>query len=154
MSDLDARFEHDMIETVYRASGRQTGYWASYFLRAVRQHGGVAAAKRLLSAKGLSKGLITLQEKGRLDLAMETLVLRPEYGSLFTEDERATAERRLQEVRTRNGAQPADVLAPDPPCCRRPRSWDRGVPVAGRPRFQPVGPGRYGVVGRDHLSQS
>jgi len=101
MSDLDAQFEHDMIETVYRTSGRQTGYWAAYFLRAVKRHGGVPAAKRMLATKGLSKGLITLHEKGRLDLAMETLVLRPEYVSLFTDDERVTAERRLQEVRAR-----------------------------------------------------
>jgi hypothetical protein len=90
-----------MIETVYRTSGRQTGYWAAYFLRAVKRHGGVPAAKRMLATKGLSKGLMTLREKGRLDLAMETLVLRPEYAALFTDDERATAERRLQEVRAR-----------------------------------------------------
>jgi hypothetical protein len=98
MNDLDARFEHDMIETVYRTSGRETGYWAAYFLRAVKRHGGVAAARRMLATKGLSKGLTTLFEKGRLDLAMETLVLRPEYTALFTDEERATAARRLEEV--------------------------------------------------------
>ncbi len=98
MSDLDARFVHDMLETVYRTAGRETGYWASYFLRAVRRHGGVAAAKRMLATKGLSNGLITLREKGRLDLTMETLVLKPEYATLFTDEERAIAARRLDEV--------------------------------------------------------
>jgi 3-methyladenine DNA glycosylase AlkD len=98
MSDLDARFEHDMIETVYRTAGRETGYWASYFLRAVKQHGGVAAAKRLLATKGLSKGLAKLGEKGRLDLAMETLVLKAEYAALFTDEERAIARQRLDQV--------------------------------------------------------
>src|SRR5262245_3493233 len=101
MSDLEARFENDMIETVYRRTGRETGYWASYFLRAVKQHGGVTAAKRLLEAKGVSKGLFTLREKDRLDLAMETLVLKPEYRSLFTDEDRVVAARRLDEVRTR-----------------------------------------------------
>ncbi len=101
MSDLDARFESDMIETVYRTAGRETGYWASYFLRTVRQYGGVRAAKRLLGAKGLSKGLLKLREKDRLDLAMETLVLKPEYQPLFTDEDRAIAARRLDEVRTR-----------------------------------------------------
>ncbi len=101
MSDLDSRFEHDMIETVYRTAGRETGYWASYFLRTVKRHGGVAAAKRLLGRKGVSRGLATLREKGRLDLAMETLVLKPEYGALFTEEERAIARRRLDEVNGR-----------------------------------------------------
>ena len=98
MSDVAARFEHDMIETVYRTAGRETGYWASYFLRAVRRHGGVAAAKRLLGTKGLSKGLAKLGEKGRLDLAMETLVLKAEYASLFSDEERAIARQRLDRV--------------------------------------------------------
>ena len=98
MSDLDAGFENEMIEIVYRKAGRETGYWASYFLRTVRRHGGVAAAKRLLETKGLSKGLLTLREKNRLDLAMETLVLKPEYSALFTDEERRIAARRLDEV--------------------------------------------------------
>jgi len=58
MSDLGARFASEMIETVYRTAGRETGYWASYFLRTVRRHGGVAAAKRLLETRGVSKGLL------------------------------------------------------------------------------------------------
>jgi hypothetical protein len=100
MSELEARFETEMVEKVYRTAGRETGYWASYFLRAVRSHGGVGAARRLLQAPGVSKGLRTLSGKDRLDLAMETLVLAPEYRSLFTDEERAAAERRLAQART------------------------------------------------------
>ncbi len=99
MQELEARFENEMIEKVYRTAGKQTGYWASYFLRAVRQHGGVAAAKRLLGGKGLSRGLLELRDRNRLDLAMETLVLAPEYRALFTDDERAMAAHRLDEAR-------------------------------------------------------
>ena len=99
MEELEARFESDMIEKVYRTTGRETGYWASYFLRAVRSHGGVGAARRLLQQKGLSKGLLKLREKDRLDLAMETLVLAPEYAALFTDEERGIAERRLVDAR-------------------------------------------------------
>src|SRR5262249_36869532 len=99
MNDLAERFEQEMIETVYRATGRETGYWASYFLRAVKQHGGVVAAKRLLGRKARSKGLLTLGDKNRLDLAMETLVLKSDFAALFTDEERATAARRLEEVR-------------------------------------------------------
>jgi hypothetical protein len=101
MSDRAAQFEREMIETVYRTTGRETGYWASYFLRAVKEHGGVVAAKRLLETKGLSKGLRTLAEKQRLDLAMEALVLKPEFSTLFTDEERAIAARRLDEARAR-----------------------------------------------------
>jgi len=99
MSELEARFEADMIEKVYRTAGKETGYWASYFLRAVRTHGGVEAARRLLQQKGISRGLAKLRASDRLDLAMETLVLAPEYGPLFTEEERAIAARRLDEAR-------------------------------------------------------
>jgi hypothetical protein len=85
-----------MIEKVYRTAGRETGYWAGYFLRAVKRHGGVEAARRLLAQKGVSRGLAKLAEKQRLDLAMEGLVLAPEYASLFTEAERTVAAERLQ----------------------------------------------------------
>jgi hypothetical protein len=108
MRDLETQFERDMIETVYRTAGRETGYWASYFLRAVKRHGGVTAARRMLGAKSLSRGLTTLHEKGRLDLAMETLVLRPEYRTLFTDEERAIAARRLDQVAS---ADPAGAIA-------------------------------------------
>ena len=98
MSELDARFEQDMIEKVYRTVGKETGYWASYFLKTVRQHGGVAAARRLLAQKGLSKGLRKLRVHDRLDLAMETFVLAPEYRTLFSPEERAIAAQRLEEA--------------------------------------------------------
>ncbi|PYM20425.1 MAG: hypothetical protein DMD81_01740 [Candidatus Rokuibacteriota bacterium] len=98
MSDLEERFESEMVEIVYRRAGRETGYWASYFLRAVRRHGGVAAARRLLGGATPSKGLVKLRDKNRLDLAMEALVLKPEYATLFTDEERAIAARRLDEV--------------------------------------------------------
>jgi cell wall assembly regulator SMI1 len=98
MTDLEARFEHEMVEKVYRAAGRETGYWAGYFLKSVKQHGGVGAARRLLQRDGISHGLARLAELRRLDLTMETLVLDPAYHPLFTDDERAVASRRLDEA--------------------------------------------------------
>ena len=100
MNDLEARFETEMVETVYRTAGRETGYWASYFFRAVKRHGGVEAARRLLGTDRPSKGLLKLREKDRLDLAMETLVLKPEFATLFSDAERATAARRLEAVKS------------------------------------------------------
>src|SRR5215475_14663098 len=69
MTDLEARFEQEMIEKVYRAAGRETGYWAGYFLRSVKQHGGIGTARRLLERPHVSKGLLKLAELNRLDLA-------------------------------------------------------------------------------------
>ena len=98
MTDLEARFEREMIEKVYRTAGRETGYWAGYFLRSVKRHGGVGAARRLLERGGVSKGLAKLASMKRLDLAMETLVLDAGYQPLFTEEERAIAARRLEQA--------------------------------------------------------
>jgi 5-methylcytosine-specific restriction protein A len=99
MHDLEQRFEQEMVETVYRAAGRETGYWAGYFLRSVKAHGGVDAARRLLRKPGLSRGLLKLASLDRLDLAMESVVLREEFRGLFTEEERAMAERHLVDAR-------------------------------------------------------
>jgi hypothetical protein len=109
MTDIEARFGHDMVEKVYRAAGRETGYWAGYFLKAVKQHGGVGAARRLLERGGVSKGLARLASFDRLDLAMETLVLDPAYAGLFTDEERAIAARRLYQARTAMARAPADA---------------------------------------------
>ena len=99
MTDIEARFEQDMVEKVYRAAGRETGYWAGYFLRSVKRYGGIGAARRLLEGGGVSKGLARLAALNRLDLAMETLVLDPAYAPLFTDEERAIAARRLDTAR-------------------------------------------------------
>jgi hypothetical protein len=104
MTDIEGRFENELIEKVYRATGRETGYWAGYFLRSVKRYGGVGAARRLLEKGGVSKGLTRLATMGRLDLAMETLVLSPEYEPLFTDEERAVAARRLEQARAASDA--------------------------------------------------
>jgi hypothetical protein len=104
-SPLERRF-HDAMVDIFRLAGEATrkggpdgrvmrGYWASYFLRGVRNHGGVAYAHQLLSAEGTTDGFRRLTEEDRLDLTMEALVLRPEYESLFTPGERSVAASRL-----------------------------------------------------------
>ena len=98
MTDLEARFEQEMIEKVYRTAGRETGYWAGYFLRSVKRHSGVGAARRLLGRSSVSKGLAKLAALNRLDLAMETLVLDAHYQPLFADEERAIAARRLEQA--------------------------------------------------------
>src|SRR5258708_16228557 len=76
----------------------QRGYWASYFLRGVRNHGGPDYARQLLRAVGTSAGFQRLTDEGRLDLTVETLVLRPEYEALFTAADRTIAAHRLAEA--------------------------------------------------------
>ena len=112
MTDLEARFEQEMVEKVYRAAGRETGYWAGYFLRSVKRHGGVGAARRLLQQHGVSTGLAKLAGLNRLDLAMETLVLDPAYQPLFTEAERAVATQRLDHAGRLTGGVEQHSLPP------------------------------------------
>lgn len=76
----------------------ERGYWASYFLRGVRNHGGPEYAHQLLRKEGTTDGFQRLKEEGRLDLTMEALVLRPEYTTLFTDEERRVAAHRLAEA--------------------------------------------------------
>lgn len=84
----------------------ERGYWASYFLRGVRNHGGPEYAHQLLRKEGTTDGFQRLREEGRLDLTMEALVLRPEYTTLFTDEERRVAAHRLDPI--------GSCQAPDP----------------------------------------
>jgi hypothetical protein len=108
VSGLDRRFHDDMLD-VFRLAGEATrrtrpdgttarGYWASYFLRGVRNHGGPAYAHQLLRKEGTTEGFQRLRQEGRLDLTMEALVLRPEYTELFSDEERRIAAHRLAEA--------------------------------------------------------
>jgi hypothetical protein len=105
VSRLETQF-HDAMLDVFRLAGEATrkrrpdgstirGYWASYFLRGVRNHGGPEYAHQLLRAPGTSDGFQRLTDERRLDLTMEALVLRPEFVDLFSEDERNIAAHRL-----------------------------------------------------------
>jgi hypothetical protein len=46
----------------------------------------------------VSSGFSALYERGRLDLTVEALVGKPEFASLFTEDEIGTARQRLDQL--------------------------------------------------------
>ena len=61
------------------------------------------AVARDLSSRRRAQAVVLARSVETLlaDLAMETLVLKPEYVSLFTDDERVTAARRLEEVGAR-----------------------------------------------------
>ncbi len=74
------------------------GYWAIYYLRGVRNHGGRDYAKQLLRKVGTTPGFERLRNEGHLELTVEALVVRPEYASLFTDAERRIAADRLADA--------------------------------------------------------
>lgn len=106
VSSLELRFHQAMLD-IFTHAGEATrrrrpdgtyerGYWASYFLRGVRNHGGLEYARQLLLAQGTTDGFKRLKDEGRLDLTMEALVLMPEFAALFTDGNRQTASDRLK----------------------------------------------------------
>ena len=87
MTDLEKRFHEDMLNT-YDTALEEFGYRASRFMQLVSNFGGVQAAHQLISKVGNTYGLEELYLNRRLDLSVEALVLKPEYRSLFSDEER------------------------------------------------------------------
>lgn len=95
-NELENRFHRDMIH-IYDEALRKCKYRATYFLQMVNEHGGVQTARILLSKPGYQYGFTELWQCGCLKLSMEAVVLRSEYTSLFTDEERFIARTRLEE---------------------------------------------------------
>ena len=92
---LENEFHEEML-SLYRETGKAIGYWANYYLRGVRNKGGLAYAKQLLSpGRKRDSGLQRLMDAGRVDLSVEARVLKPRFSSLFSPIEVAEASRRL-----------------------------------------------------------
>jgi hypothetical protein len=91
--DLVVRFERDMEQIYFKA--KAVGYNATRYLALVREYGGLAAAHRLLSSDRIHDGFAELLFLDRKDLTVESLVLQPEYVSLFSPEELDRARARL-----------------------------------------------------------
>ena len=89
-----ARLDGDMVD-IYRRTGEAFDYWPNYFLRMVRNQGGLVAARKLLADRKVSEGFLRLVKARRLDLSVEYVVLKPRYAQLFTPEERKIARDRL-----------------------------------------------------------
>lgn len=94
-SPLELDFHKEMLE-IYRRAKEECGYDATRFLQMVANDGGLITARKLLATDGPSDGFTELWRNHRLDLAMENLVLKQKYRSLFTEQEIDIARERLQ----------------------------------------------------------
>jgi hypothetical protein len=82
---------------IYKTAKKELGYNATRFLQLISEKGGLRAAKILISKDGGTYGFEVLWEHKRLDLSVETYVLKPDYMELFTEDERNMCKERLEE---------------------------------------------------------
>ena len=96
-TDADAdrirRFDAEM-ESIYDRA-KAIGYNAARFLIMIREDGGLESAHRLLQSSDISYGFGELWARGRQDLTVEALALRPEFQQLFSATELDTARARL-----------------------------------------------------------
>ncbi len=83
--------------SIYETAKRELGYNATRFLQMISEQGGLTAARHLLWSDAPSEGFTTLWERGRLDLTVEAHILRDEFASLFTDEDRERARTRLEQ---------------------------------------------------------
>jgi len=86
---------HEAMVDIYRRAKSEAGYTATYFLSMVSERGGYETALYLIHTDRPSDGYTALYERGRLDLTVEALVLRPDWDDLFTAEARDLARKRL-----------------------------------------------------------
>jgi hypothetical protein len=94
-ASLSREFTDEMYAG-YRHLATTIRYRAKLFLEMVTMHAGVGAAKILLQGGKTSDGFARLWEAQMLEWSVEASVLRGKYADLFTDEERAIAERRLE----------------------------------------------------------
>ncbi len=95
-TEAESQFNEAMLN-IYRRAKAEADYNATRFLSMVVEHGGLETARYLLHAGTVSEGYTALWERKRLDLTVEAMVLRPEWGTLFSDVERRIAVNRLRE---------------------------------------------------------
>lgn len=95
MTGPEKAFHDDMVKIYFAA--KKLKYNASYFWQMVCEKGGYQTAKQLIHTNAPSGGFHMLWESGRLDLSVEAHVLRSEYRSIFTDEEKQVCKDRLNE---------------------------------------------------------
>jgi hypothetical protein len=89
-------FHRECVEGADRLR-REIGYNPTRFNQMVAEHGAPTAVRLLLRGRDASDGFTTLWEADRLEMSVEAVALLPWYEHLFTDEELATARRRLVE---------------------------------------------------------
>ena len=94
MTELEMQFHREMIK-IYETAKKECNYKPTRFLQMISRADGVSVAKQLIRKPGGTDGFATLWECGRLDLSVEAQLLKSEYMSLFSEEDRKICRDRL-----------------------------------------------------------
>ena len=99
-SSLEDQFHAAMLGIHTRAASLKPPFKAPRFLQMVQGHGGKAAADQLLGSTNPASGFTELFLRGReyLTYSVEYLVLQDPWNTLFSEEQLATARKRLIDV--------------------------------------------------------
>jgi hypothetical protein len=76
----------------------ELGYHPTRFAEMLNTFDGVTMAKRLVRSDEIQDGLRRIVELGHPELAMESIMLEPQFATLFTPDDLAAARWRLNQV--------------------------------------------------------
>jgi len=98
MDNLEHEFDMAMMD-IYRRAKTEARYNATRYLQMLEQHRGLDTARILLHAPHVSDGYTALWERKRLDLTVEALILQKKWHSLFSDQEREIARKRLEEYK-------------------------------------------------------
>lgn len=97
MKKLEDEFRFEMVD-IYKKAKREVNYNALTLAHMITSIGAIQTAKQLISKNNISEGFEILWEANRLDLTVESLVIKAEYSVLFTEEEVKTCKDRLSKV--------------------------------------------------------
>jgi len=97
MRQIEKEFNQDMI-LICESSKRDIGYNPTRFRQLINRKGALIAVKELINSSSVPTGLTTLWENGRLDLSVESQVLKEKYKELFTENEISICKIRLTQL--------------------------------------------------------
>ncbi|PEI94989.1 hypothetical protein CN679_04860 [Bacillus pseudomycoides] len=86
LSELELLFHRDM-QSIFKKA-RDLGYNAQRFIDEVNSDGGYFETKYFIQSKEPEEAFTRLWQLNRLELTVEALILKPEYISLITEEER------------------------------------------------------------------
>ncbi|MDD4842827.1 MAG: hypothetical protein PHU31_00630 [Anaerotignum sp.] len=86
MTALEKKFSEEWMKKAEETQGMED-YNAARLLKSIQEHGGVSVAKRALERNGSSENFEVLKKNNRLDLSMEAIMVKGEYGAFFEDDE-------------------------------------------------------------------
>jgi hypothetical protein len=95
--DVESAFSSRVKEALEEC--RRLGYHPHYFEDMLATFGAVRLAEKLVTSADIQSGLITLGQMGRLDLAIESIMLEAEFNDLFRASFLDAARWHLQEAR-------------------------------------------------------